>query len=256
MKKTMIITSVRPKLMFRFLKSFKDRGMHKKGWSVALMTQCYSASEIEHLKEIDTTNSLNIVSVDKRIPPYIAKTTLLEKHNSDIYCSLDDDCVLLDTTNYEPVVDFVQKEDVGLVSCNWVRFNTEKMMSMKKISDTYKKQRIVFTGGGMIFSKKIRDILISKPRIDWLFDDVQFSIDSYTSGYMNYRYMGSVIEHNVIVKGGIKTLFNERQMTLNDQRLIKLKKGSAKYDYDNCYYMPTDSNITDLSHDLHIQNKK
>ena len=129
-------------------------------------------------------------------------------------------------------------------------------MKMKKISDSYKKQRIVFTGGGMLFAKKIRNVLISKPQTDWLFDDVQFSLDSYTSGYMNYRYMGSIIEHNVIVKGGIKTLFNERQMTLNDQTLIHLKKGSEKYDYDNCYYMPTDSNITEVSHNLHKYNEK
>ena len=252
----MIITSVRPKLMNRFLKSFQERGMNKKGWSIGLMTQCYSASELEELKTNDITNSLTIITSSERIPPYIAKTRLLEQFEADVYCSLDDDCVLLESVNYEPVVKFVNNIGVGLVSCNWVRFNTPKMMKMKKIQDAYKSQKIVFTGGGMLFAKKIRDILITKPRTDWLFDDVQFSIDSYTSGYNNFRYLGSIIEHNVIIKGGIKTLFNERQMTLNDQRFINLKRGSKKYDYDNCFYMPTDSNLTELSHDLHKRNKK
>ena len=75
MKKTMIITSVRPALMNRFLKSFQERGMNN-SWSIALMTQCYSASELEELKNNDITNSVSIIDIGKRTPPYIAKRNL------------------------------------------------------------------------------------------------------------------------------------------------------------------------------------
>jgi len=254
MIKTMIITSVRPNLMNRFVDSFYERGMDSKGWRIALMTQGYSSEEINELKLRDVGYCINMISSDVRVPPYIAKSTLIENNPSDIYCCLDDDCVLLDTVDYETPIEFVMQRNVGIVSCNWVRFNTDKMLSHKKISNEYKKQKIVFTGGGMLFSKKVADVITNKPKINWLFDDVQFSIDSYTAGFVNYRYLGSVIEHNVITKGGIKTLFNEMQMTLNDTKYIDLKSGPAKYNFKNSYYMPRDSALTEYSHKLHKEN--
>jgi len=241
--------------MCRFIDSFIDKGMHNLGWKVAILAQDYTQEDLKDLKDKDKTRSCTITHSSSLIPPYIAKTTLLEQNEADVYCSLDDDCVIINQTNYEPVIQFVQQKFVGLVSCNWVRFNTPKMMACKKIREEYKKQKIVFTGGGIIFNRSVRDVLIKKPRINWLFDDVQFSVDVYTAGFLNYRYLGSLTEHNIIIGGGIKRLFNERQMTLNDQNLINLKRGSGtKYAFDNGYYMPNDSNITELSHSLHKQN--
>lgn len=130
------------------------------------------------------------------------------------------------------------------------------MMSKKNIKDEYKKQKIVFTGGGMLFSKKVAEVIINKPKINWLFDDVQFSIDSYTAGFLNYRYLGSVIEHNIVTKGGIKTLFNQTQMTVNDPKYISLNKSKDQYEYENSYYMPRDSALTDYSNNLHKKNNE
>ena len=251
MKKTIIITSVRPALMSKFMDSFNKRQMNEKGWSIGLMTQGYSPNELQSLLEKDVKKCLNVISSNKRIPPYIAKSTLIEKNPSDIYCSLDDDCVLLETVDYETPLEFVQQKTTGIVSCNWVRFNTPKMMSKKNIVNEYKKQKIVFTGGGMLFSNKIGKVISNKPKINWLFDDVQFSIDSYTSGYNNYRYLGSVIEHNIVTKGGIKTLYNETQMTVNDPKYITLEKSKDQYKFKNSYYMPRDSALTLYSNNLH-----
>tara|TARA_R110000796_G_scaffold9655_2_gene32922 strand:+ start:8303 stop:9085 length:783 start_codon:yes stop_codon:yes gene_type:complete len=251
MKKTMIITSVRPSLMGRFIDSFNEREMSKKGWGIALMTQEYTPEELQTTLQKDVTNSINVISSDHRIPPYIAKATLIENNPSDIYCCLDDDCVLLETVDYETPIQFVQQDYVGIVSCNWVRFNTPKMMAKKNIVNEYKKQKIVFTGGGMLFSEKVGNIISMKPRVNWLFDDVQFSIDSYTSGFVNYRYLGSVIEHNIVTKGGIKTLYNETQMTVNDPKYITLIKSKDQYQFKNSYYMPRDSALTQYSNNLH-----
>lgn len=242
--------------MLRFIESFNERSMSAKGWRIALMTQNYSTSELKSIKLKDATSSIDVISSNERIPPYIAKSTLLNAFPSDVYCCLDDDCVLLETVNYESPLSFIMQKDVGIVSCNWIRFNTPKMMSKKNIKDEYKKQKIVFTGGGMLFSKKVAEVIINKPKINWLFDDVQFSIDSYTAGFLNYRYLGSVIEHNIVTKGGIKTLFNQTQMTVNDPKYISLNKSKDQYEYENSYYMPRDSALTDYSNNLHKKNNE
>lgn len=252
MKKTMIITSVRPKLMFRFLQSFKEQKMQEKGWDIALMAQCYNGEELEQLTQQDLINSSQLVKVDSLTAPYIAKNRLIELYPADVYCSLDDDCVLLKETNYEPVVEFVRQPLVGLVSCNWVRFNKPSFMEKKTIADSYIKQKIVYTGGGMLFDGKVREVLINKPQKDWLFDNVQYSVDVYTAGLINYRYLGSVAEHNIIVGGGKKRLLNERQMVLNDPSFVDLKKSpKRKYKYENEYFMPDERSLTALSHAMH-----
>jgi hypothetical protein len=230
--------------------------MDEQGWDIALMAQKYSPEELQELREKDRSALCKIMPTEQLIAPYIAKNTLLEMHPADAYCSLDDDCVILEQTNYEPVIHFIQDPLVGLVSTNWVRFNKPSFMAKKTIEDKYMQQKIVYTGGGMLFGQGVAKILINKPRTDWLFDNVQYSLDIYTAGYTNFRYLGSVTEHNIVIGGGKKRLLNDRQMIPNDSNLVVMKRGTvSKYKYDNEYYMPNDSNLTVLSHAMHKRNR-
>jgi hypothetical protein len=240
--------------MKRFIQSFYKYGYNKE-WSIVVQTQCYSNEDINLIKQVDIENKMTIEISNERIAPYIGKVNLLKKYYSDIYCTMDDDCNFLSETKIDNAINFCLKKDVGIISCNWIRFNTEKMMSKKTIEHKFIKQKIVFTGGGMLFKREVANKIVSYKIDKWLFDDVQFSINSYINGYENYRYLGSITEHNIVTKGGIKTLYNETQMKLNDKRLIKLETAKNSYKFENSYYMPRDSNLTDIANKLHIQNK-
>ena len=256
MKKSIYITSVRPKLLTRLLRSVKEQNALP-GWNVYLFLQCYTKDEYFDLSNEFKDLISDVILSDVRVEPYVARTSLIAKFQSDIYCIWDDDMVMMPMLNYNTIVDFLRENiHAGMVSGNWVRANTAKMMSRKRYEDKFVNQKIVYTGGGLLFRHDVAQSILSFPIKGYLYDDVQLSLNAYISGYENYRYLGSVIEHNIVSQGGIKTLYKERSMVLLDDTLITLTPCTSIYEHQsNNFYMPQSKDLTPLAHQLHNQNK-
>jgi len=255
MKKGLYIPSVRPESLYKLLNSIVELGVIK-DWEIYIYLQCYSPDDYRYLMDNYGHLISGVLQSPKRVAPYIARCELMRVYPSDIYCINDDDAVMMDKVNYNTPIQFLlNNKDSGMISTNWVRVNTKKMMARKRYEDKFLKQNLVNTGGGLLFRHDVADKILEKPIKAYLYDDIQLSLNSYISGYKNYRYLGSIIEHNAVMNGGIKTLYKEQEMCLLDGRLVNMKPTTQIYDHvNNNYHMPTSSNLTEKAHKLHKQN--
>jgi len=252
MRKGLYIPSVRPQSLYKLLNSIQTLEVIK-DWNIYVYLQCYSYSDHAYLmNNYGHMISGSIVS-SKRVAPYVARCELMKAYPSDIYCMNDDDAIMMDKVNYEAPVEFLlENRNAGMISTNWVRVNTEKMMARKRYEHKFLKQNLVNTGGGLIFRHDVADSVLGKVIKPYLYDDIMLSLNAYISGYKNYRYLGSIIEHNAVMNGGIKTLYKEQEMCLLDERLIDMHPTTEIYPHkNNNYHMPTSKNLTEKAHKLH-----
>lgn len=255
MKKGFYVPSVRPKSLFKLLKSIRQLNVIQ-DWDIYLYLQCYSNDERDKLRGEYGDMIEGMLITNERVAPYVARRELMNHFPSDIYCLNDDDAVMLNMVNYETPVQFLLENRLaGMISTNWVRVNTEKMMARKRYEDVFVKQKLVNTGGGLIFRNDILKNFREDEIQPYLYDDIAFALQSYILGYDNYRYLGSIIEHNAVMKGGIKTLYKEREMCLLPEDLIEMKPTTDIYPHkNNNYHMPTQRDLTQLAHRLHREN--
>ena len=255
MTKALCIPSVRPASLRKLLSSIVELNILR-DWKIHVYFQCYTDEERTSIWDsFGHILSGEIVS-DCRVPPYIARCRLLETVDADIFCMNDDDAVFMDLFDYEtPIQKIDQDPKCGMVSTNWVRVNTPKMMARKRYEKEFKTQSIVNTGGGLLFSDKVKKAVLRKPIEAYLYDDIMLSLNAYISGFKNYRYLGSIIEHNAVMKGGIKTLYKEQNMSLLPSEYINMKKTTSIYPHDNNnYHMPVSGALTDRAKSLHKIN--
>lgn len=255
MNKALCIPSVRFNSLDKLLWSIKNLDILK-DWNIYVYFQSYSDKDLDSIfkNHSDIIND-HIIS-ENRIAPYIARCELMKRFDADIYCMNDDDAVFMNMVNYEtPCYKILSNSKIGMISTNWVRVNTPKMMAKKRYENKYISQKIVNTGGGLLFSRKVAEIILKSEIKAYLYDDIMLSLNAYVNGYKNYRYLGSIVEHNAVMKGGIKTLYKEKQMELLPKDLISMKKTTSIYPYDNNnYHMPTSRDLTQLADNMHKIN--
>jgi len=255
MVKALCIPSVRPDSLRKFLRSIVQLNILQ-DWQIYIYFQCYTEEE-----RMDIYNLYgHIISGDivssNRVAPYIARCNLMDVFEADIYCMNDDDAIFMNLVDYQtPIYKILNDPKCGMISTNWVRVNTPKMMARKRYEKEFKTQNIVNTGGGLLFSKRVRDAILKLPIKAYLYDDIMLSLNAYISGFKNYRYLGSIIEHNAVMNGGIKTLYKRQKMELLPAQLINMKKTTDIYPHaNNNYHMPTSSDLTEVAKNLHKTN--
>lgn len=229
-------------------------------FSISLCLQKYTDLEIKNIKKLLEDNKIKyyLDIQEQYIGANLAKINALKNciEDHDYFINLDDDMTLCYKTSYTPIFEFLdQNKGIGLVSGNWRK-------SLKMINDTiklkdkpFKKQNIVYTGGGLVYRKNIARLILDKCTQDYLMDDVEWSINCYINGYENYRYLNSFLEHRVCSKNGRITIYKGQKKVFNNELYFNLRKMQKDVGYES-YCIPMDKDLTEYAHKLHKENKK
>lgn len=220
------------------------------GWKVYAVCQGYSEADLSEIKGFIQRGK--VFSYPDLIGAHTAKMIALTNGKSDIWCSLDDDMIATSKTDYNKIADILSKDNrIGFISGNWVR--SEKQIDKKDVVDSLVKQKLVFTGGGLLFRDDVAEIVRNIPNEQYLFDDCLWAMYAYINGYENYRYRGSVAIHQICTKGGRRTWIAKtdgKVRVLPPDNLLRVRKGSAQSGY-NEYLICNDSDLTEEAHRLH-----
>lgn len=258
--KVMLVTSCRPAMLLRLLESFREQRLYEDGWMWAICLQGFDKAERKAVCDATRGALLAINCLQDRQPAYLARHALWQALDglADVICHVDDDMVYLPTSNYGPMVHLAMSRTVGLISGNWIRFNTPALWARKRIEDRFVSQPIVYTGGGLVFASHALQALLQAPAAPYLYDDVQYSLVCYLAGLDNFRYLGSVTEHNILSAGGNKTLYAEQALTPPDPRYLVTRRTAKTYYPHEAHniMMPSSSDLTPFAKRTHEQARK
>jgi organic radical activating enzyme len=221
-----------------------------KDWQLVVIAQDY--------KDLSIFNSddrkVKIIDNSELLGMHTAKITAVEwiasQVNNAVICFCDDDIEFTEQTNLDDV-DLVFESSVGLISLNWVR--SRKIQ--KDLKNEYKKQKIVYTGGGLICRLDIAIQLLNLGKKDYLCDNSIWSAYIYTQGYTNYRYLGSIAIHKILKPGGRKRFVVEKgvnNLEKYDNSILEFKKEKNGVSY----LIPLDKDLSEKAHKLHKENAK
>lgn len=251
MKKTFIIASTGDRCdgLCQLLISLTP--FFQTGWQAAVVCQGYSDEDAKTVKIILGGYGKCFFLKDL-IGAHSAKMIALTNVQSDIWCSLDDDMCAIPETHYNEMADtLMERKDMGFLSGNWAR--TSDLAKKKKCVSELVSQKLVFTGGGLMFRDDVAEIIRNIPNEQYLFDDCLWAMYAYINGYSNYRYLGSIAIHRICTKGGRKTwLRKTNNRILPPTEYLVCRKCN---DLDG-YYMCVDKDLTDLAHQKHKENKR
>lgn len=249
MKKALVIPSVRPAMMKKFLCSLD----FLQGWDVLACIMGYDQAGKDLIQKSHNYSRITFIQeYDERKPPYPIRVQILDtfRDEYDVFCSVDDDMEFLSTVDYEPMVKACMHPYIGVISGNWVKH--EAYLKRIKPVKKFITQPVVYTGGGLMFDGKIVDILTKEKRMPYLFDDLQISLLAYTNGFENMRYRGSLIIHRILQKDGLRASHHLWDFTLPDPELITVREAEKKkYEKDNNYYMPLTKDLTRKANLMH-----
>lgn len=225
-------------------------------WDIVVVAQGYKDEQKKELELFTQNKNVNKIYKDELIGAHSAKVLALEKFDSDIYCSLDDDMEITEKTNYNAIVEkLINDKQSGIITSNWVK--SSSMYEKKETKNEFVRSRLVFTGGGLLFRKDVAEIIKSIPNEQYLFDDCLWAMYSYINGYDNYRYQGSVSIHRVCTKGGRRTWIDKGgKKVLPPKEYLNVRKGKGSENGYNEYLICVDSDLTSYSKFLHETNKK
>lgn len=224
------------------------------GWKISAVCQGYSEKDIKDIKALIGNNG-KVFTVDNLIGAHSAKMIALNNSQSDVWCSLDDDMFAISKTDYDKIADVIfNNKSIGFISGNWAR--SLKQAENKDIKDELVPQKLVFTGGGLLFRNDVADIIRNIPNEQYLFDDCLWAMYAYINGYNNYRYRGSIAVHQICSKGGRRTWMekSKSERILPPEKYLRVRKGSSEDGY-NQYLICNDSDLTELAHQLHKNTK-
>jgi len=261
MQKYILIASTGDRLGM-LLTMLKSVNKYASDFKVVLVCQLYSAENLAAIKEVMRVEH-KIFSLPEKIGMHNSKMVGLDyiksKGVAHVVCNADDDMEFTEGTNFTKAIDKIRTErDTGFVSLGWVRH--VNMLKNYKYVDVFVKQKIVYTGGGMLFDQDVTDIIVDIERENYLCDNSLWSAVIYSEGYSNYRYRGSCTIHNICRVGGrkgwIKDAITKRSddIILGRTDLITFRHAQKDGQYN--YYIPLDKDLTSRCHELHNLNDK
>lgn len=210
LKKTFIIatTGDRAESLFRLLDSLLPWFM--RGWEAVVVAQKYSKDAIA---EIWKYPGVRVEPFNTLIGAHSAKVWALTVAKSDIWCSLDDDMEAIPgLTDFDKMAELIcYNPSYGFISGNWAK--TEKQARAKGAGGGLVKQKLVYTGGGLVFCDDVAEIIRGIPNEQYYFDDCLWAVCAYIHGYDNYRFRGSILVHRICTGGGRKTWKKENKAT-------------------------------------------
>ncbi len=227
-------------------------------WKVVIVTQEYSSSDkmqtlFPNVKFIHFENKLGMHSAKVEGLKYI----LSVENGNFVVCSADDDMEFTGYTNFdEPIKFLLEKKSVGLISANWCQHENALPKRIPKIKNKFLRQHVVYTGGGLIFDRKIAELIIEIPDEPYSCDNTVWSTVVYVNGYSNYRFLGSMTIHKICRKGGRNGFVRTRECSLFDSSLIVFEKAKHNPNKMNNYKVGKSKDLTEKAHLLHKQNSK
>lgn len=249
---TMLCPTVRPAMFMRLLDSFDILPQASEYW-LAVHFQGYTQAEIDAVKAHRWASRIvYAVKTEHRIQPYICRAAMYRAVPAEVYISLDDDMVVLPTVDWASAVAKAMEPGVGVISCNCVKSQSPALVARAKYEPTFIKSVLTFMSGGQVYSNTVAKLALQAPVLAYWACDLQLGLLAYVAGLENYRYLGSLIEHNVGSPGGIKE-FPKGDRVLPDPRYLAMRN-SGKGPYS--YLCPTPADITKLAHDSHNRNKE
>jgi len=256
MRKYILIASTNDRYDM-LIECIESINLYAKDWDVIIVSQGYPAKELNYIQRIISKSSM-VLHLDKKIGMHNAKMVGLEyiKNLSSSYvvCSSDDDMVFTSKTKFDTALNKLSKKDVGFVSLGWVKHKSQ--LDSYKIVDQFVKQDIVYTGGGMLFTERLTQILLEESRLEYICDNSLWSVLAYINGYKNYRYRGSCTIHNICQLGGRRTWLKSGNKVLGRKDLIDYKKSAYTKTNPNDYLIPSSKDISKYAKALHTKNLK
>ena len=254
--KTFVIATVAPRI--DGLKNLvKQINLLYPEWQVSIVAQQYTKPQKDDLEAFlkSGANKYNVEYHENLIGAHTSKVHAIKNMPADVYCSLDDDMELCALTKYDEIVKkLFSDRGIGIITGNWVR--TFEQIESKKISDDLVKQKLVFTGGGLLFRSDVAKIICGIPDKEYLFDDCLWAVYAYVNGYENYRYMGSLAVHHICGKNGLRTWIETgNKKVLPPEEYLRVRKGHGKEHSYNEYLICTDSDVTKIARSMHEMNK-
>ena len=260
MMKAFILPTMNTRLteLMKLLKSIND---NTTGWTPLVVTQRYTAEQKVELDEFLKTLDIKVLVAHYEAPQgcFGARKRALELWAKDfnVFCNIDDDMIVLPSNNYDKMAEFILKEKgAGYVSGNWGR--TEKLANAKimKMEDKFIKQPVVHTGGGLIYTTRVLPYMMALPD-NIAYEDSEMTGTAYANGFENYRYLGSIIIHAVVTKGGLIDWRKEFDGTLLQNLFDYKKEKKDKYGtVANCYCEPISKDLTKSARAQHIAFKE
>jgi hypothetical protein len=222
-------------------------------WKVVMVVQEY---ESEDFTRISYKYNPKIIAIDGRVGPHTAKVAGLElidslQKSKYVVCSIDDDMEFVEQTNLTKAVGRCLRPGVGLVSTGWVR--AESLLSSRKIVDSFVKQPIVYTGGGLLFNSSVAKLILGMPNKAYFDDNTEWSLYLYIRGFVNYRYRGSLTIHRICGKGGRRAWIKDDPSVIPDTRYIKMHPSKMEAEK---YLIGVSKDLTKEAHNLHKANRE
>ena len=231
-------------------------------WPIVFVGQAYAEAEAMRLGSMCAAGCM-MLTLPQRIGTHRAKQIGVKRILSNmnvggaknfIICSVDDDMEFIPETNFDKCIAKAQEPGVGFVSAGWVQ--SRSRLDKRKPVDEFIKQPIVYTGGGLVFDRKMAQLVSEMPALDYFSDNVEWSLASYLAGYENYRYRGSLTVHKGCAKGGRRKYMETGQRVLSDPEYLTTYAGSEKLKRANNYLIGGSEDLTEKAKRVHMANIK
>jgi len=226
------------------------------GWKLMFVGQEFSEERKGEVRSLMPPDSF-CIWLPEKVGMHNAKlhglTEIQKMSRLHVVASIDDDMELLATTHFDRMAAISRSKGVGLVSGNWVR--SEKQIAKKKIVDSIKRQAIVYTAGGLVFSEGITKHIVGLGLRDFWCDNTEWSLASYLNGYENFRFLGSLAIHRIMSAGGRKSYVDRERETPNP-KYISLRPCKQATSGVNGFHVPDQGDLTQFARFTHQVHKK
>ena len=226
------------------------RNSQYKDWAIAVIFQDYMKNA--NLVKSEMVDYFFVFKYRLGVVPARLKLlNLIPRHK--YYCHIDDDVILMEQTNYFPMLRFLDANPhVANVMSNWVRTESLIERKIKNIDGTYKRQILFYTGGGQFYRDDVSDFFRKKYKIGKRDNEMLWTIIPYVSGYDNYFYNGSLAFHKILQRGGNQSY--RKYFSKNDYigfpEYINMRLCN-----DGSFSIPMDSDVNKYAKEMHKYNK-
>lgn len=224
-------------------------------WKLIIVAQEYTAADIATVQAL--APAADLIILPERSGPHNAKIAGL-KSISDreienyIVCSIDDDMEFIPETNLNPCAMKALEPTVGFVEANWVK--ALSILPKRNIVDVFAPQPIVYTGGGLVFDRKIANLVLQIPEGAYFCDNSEWSLKAYLAGFTNLRYRGSQTLHKILSAGGRRAWVKLGDKKIPDPAYLPMREGKA-LGKENNYLVGDSADLTPLARETHKKNK-
>jgi len=252
MRRAILVPTVRPDMMATFMRSLSFLGP---AWKVYIGFQGYTDAQVAGVLGGPEGHRVAGYERMERTPPYVARARMLARWRDevDVWVSCDDDMEMLASVDYETLALRALEPSVGVVSGNWAK--SESHLRNSRFEVRFVRQPIVNMAGGMCYARKVVDVLLAAPVQPYMFCDVQVALLAYVAGFENFRYLGSLILHKIMSKGGLLQSYAQREFDLPPADLMTVVPAAGGAVKMNNYYMPSAKQLLPRAHELHRANR-